>query len=268
MQISGYSPFVTLQEKNMQFYITTIGHVKQQKVVHRPAGIEDWLILYTVKGRGTCFIDGNEWDLYNGSLLFLPPGTAHEYSVKGAEWETLYITFNGKGMNGFLDFGARVCTNISNTIHFGDRFNRISQYKENPRMYKEQSVELYSLLVSLNESMSNPTDKHKKRIHKLTAAMHELAENPNNDLSPILEQMGVTEEHFCRIFKQYTGYRPIEYANIVRIQKAKILLRNTDQSISAIAREIGFCNHSYFTAVFKKIMKKTPMEYRMDTLQL
>lgn len=264
MQISGYSPFLTLQEKNMQFYIPTIGHVKCQKIIHRPAGIEDWLILYTLKGNGTCFVEGKEYDLGEDSLLFIPPGTAHEYSIKGEVWETLYITFNGRGMNGFLDFSARVCTNISDIIHFVDRFNKISEYKKNPRMYKEQSVELYSLLISLNEIMNNPTEKNKKRIHKLTSAMHRLSENSDNDLSPILEEMGMTEEHFCRIFKQYTGYRPIEYANMVRVQKAKVLLRNTDKSIKEIACETGFCNHSYFTAVFKKIINKTPTEYRMD----
>ena len=46
--------------------------------------------------------------------------------------------------------------------------------------------------------------------------------------------------HFCRIFKEYTGYRPFEYINLVKIQKAKELLKNSDLGISDIAKTVGY----------------------------
>ena len=58
MKISEYLSFATLIEKNLPFYIATIGNPKYQPPVHRPLGIEDYQLLYTLGGEGCCFING------------------------------------------------------------------------------------------------------------------------------------------------------------------------------------------------------------------
>ncbi len=47
-----------------------------------------------------------------------------------------------------------------------------------------------------------------------------------------------------------------------RIDKAKILLRDTDMTICEIAHEVGYMDQGYFTRVFKKCLNKTPGSYR------
>ena len=58
-------------------------------------------------------------------------------------------------------------------------------------------------------------------------AVQNKSENNNINLSDIADEFNISKEHFCRIFKEYTGYRPFEYVNRVKIQKAKELLKNT-----------------------------------------
>lgn len=263
LKISAYDEFLTEKEKQQQFYVASIGYVENQPNVHRPLGIEDYQLLYTKTGKGKCFVNGKLHILNEDSLLFLPPSTPHEYSNAGTEkWTTMYITFNGNGTKGIHKFGPRVLKKVDSRILFTEAFDTINYYKKYPILYKKISLELYSLILDLTELLENTCLGKGIGDAKLAIAMNFLSEDYNNDLMPLLQKINMSKEHFCRIFKKYTGYRPVEYSNLVRIQKAKSLLKSTDLSISDVSSEMGFSNPSYFTSVFKKCVGMTPSEYR------
>ena len=52
------------------------------------------------------------------------------------------------------------------------------------------------------------------------------------------------------------------HINDLRVQKAKELLVKTNFSITEIAYQVGFNDSNYFTSIFKKYAKITPMKYR------
>lgn len=72
----------------------------------------------------------------------------------------------------------------------------------------------------------------------------------------------VSESYFCRIFKKNFNHCFQNYLCMYRIEKAKILLRTTKDSISEISMEIGFNSFSFFTKMFKKYTGVTPSQYR------
>jgi AraC-like DNA-binding protein len=49
----------------------------------------------------------------------------------------------------------------------------------------------------------------------------------------------------------------MEYLNHYRIERAQALLANTDDSMASISQEMGFCNQSYFGAVFRRVIGMT-----------
>jgi AraC-like DNA-binding protein len=67
---------------------------------------------------------------------------------------------------------------------------------------------------------------------------------------------------FCRYFKTHTRKTYIEFLNEIRINNACMLLQKDDASVTQVCYQVGFNNLSNFNRAFKKIMKKTPMEYR------
>ena len=74
---------------------------------------------------------------------------------------------------------------------------------------------------------------------------------------------GVSEGHFCRLFKEYTHMRPMEYVAHLRIETAKSLLINSPgMTVSSISRQVGYASPSYFSAVFRAAEGMTPAEYR------
>jgi len=73
---------------------------------------------------------------------------------------------------------------------------------------------------------------------------------------------------FCRFFRQRTGKTFRDYVNEVRVARACSNLKNTDASISEIAFHSGFGNLSNFNRQFRRIIGRTPREYRRTTLML
>lgn len=81
-------------------------------------------------------------------------------------------------------------------------------------------------------------------------------------LKGISDQVYLSPSYFSKLFKEETGMTFVEYLSFVRVQKAKGMLRLSSLPIDIIAHNTGFSNQSYFSTTFKKIVGKTPSEYR------
>jgi two-component system response regulator YesN len=72
----------------------------------------------------------------------------------------------------------------------------------------------------------------------------------------------LSQAYLCSYFKKETQYTINQYITNIRIEQAKYLLSYTNDKIYDIALKIGFCDTNYFSALFKKQVGITPLEYR------
>lgn len=79
------------------------------------------------------------------------------------------------------------------------------------------------------------------------------------DLAALLE---MSQFHFGRLFKQSIGVSPYQYLLQQRIERAKQLLKQTDDSIVDIALNCGFNSHSHLSKQFRQMTGITPRNYR------
>ena len=92
---------------------------------------------------------------------------------------------------------------------------------------------------------------------RIDAASHE--EWPVRRLA---EVSGVSEAHFARSFKAAFGAPPHRYLLSRRIERAKALLRDTDQPITEIAFSTGWESLGTFGRVFRDITGENPSDMR------
>lgn len=84
-------------------------------------------------------------------------------------------------------------------------------------------------------------------------------------LQDLYNRANMSRPAFMRHFKDSTGISPINYLNNIRIEHAARLLRESTNTITDIAFEAGFHDSNYFSRAFKKVMKKTPREFRRNS---
>lgn len=78
----------------------------------------------------------------------------------------------------------------------------------------------------------------------------------------IASHVNTSSSHYAKIFRESMSKSPIEYLNLIRIEKAKRLLKNNDKNLTDIAFDCGFSSSSYFSHCFFESVKLTPSEYR------
>ncbi|MEA5463813.1 AraC family transcriptional regulator [Leptothoe sp. PORK10 BA2] len=81
-------------------------------------------------------------------------------------------------------------------------------------------------------------------------------------LSDLAGLLGMSPFHFGRMFKQSIGISPHQYVIQQRIERAKHLLKDSDQAIIDIALDCGFTSHSHLSKQFRKVMGMTPRNFR------
>jgi len=86
--------------------------------------------------------------------------------------------------------------------------------------------------------------------------------------SAMLSQMfGHEEAYFCRKFKKHTGLTVMQYIQILRMEKARKLLVETELSVQDIAVACGFSDAAYFNKRFKALYRITPTKMRQRSQQ-
>ncbi len=84
-------------------------------------------------------------------------------------------------------------------------------------------------------------------------------------LEEVAAHVGVSKSYLSRIFPEYAGKHFCSYLQQLRIERAKELLRFTDDHIYEIASKVGFWNSRYFGKVFRDMVGMTPADYRRSS---
>lgn len=133
--------------------------------------------------------------------------------------------------------------------------NRFSNWEE-AFLYLEEIVN-----VIFNLSNNTQSDKNQKII---SVIKNYVADHLSEDLTltTISDYVNYNSSYVSRLFKQTTGLSLSDYISNCRLNKAKELLDNTNDTIQVIAQKVGFDSSQYFSMVFRKLTGISPRDYR------
>ena len=128
--------------------------------------------------------------------------------------------------------------------------NRETIFKDIPKKYASKKIEdvKASLLVESLKSIMK-----EKQFHR----------NSNVKLNDIAKELHISSHQLSQLLNDNLGKSFAQFINEYRINDAKKLLQENNQfTLEAIGFEAGFSSKSTFYATFKKVVGRTPSEYK------
>lgn len=89
--------------------------------------------------------------------------------------------------------------------------------------------------------------------------------DPMLSVDSIADEFSKSSSYVSRFFKEQMGYSLTEYIHRVRLDRAKQLLADTDDTIAQIGEIVGYNSPHNFSRVFKRYEQVTPTQYRTST---
>ena len=81
-------------------------------------------------------------------------------------------------------------------------------------------------------------------------------------MTAIAESIDLSTTRLSLSFKERMGMTPSDYLTLLRCERARDLLENTDQTIREISTLVGYYDAGSFIRRFKQVTGETPLQYR------
>ncbi len=138
--------------------------------------------------------------------------------------------------------------------------------------------ERYNSMVTLLVTFGQQLNRHVEKLALISegsepaavAKAREFIDSALADplpLSLVARHAGLSESHFCRVFKESTGLTLTDYVNRRRIEWAKKELLKPEVRISEIAFQIGYQSLSQFNRSFARFTGSSPTHFRREQLE-
>ncbi len=237
-------------------------------------------LLFVNAGEGTYLINGINYPIFPGDFLLTNQGDLHEVqSATHREIGTICFGIGDLALRG-LPPGCLTLAEDGFVRPVGGKYEQIynlcqllyEQMKLGTSQGKAIAHHLFLALLPL--ALSFPADERKERQTESMVMANRVGQYiAVHYAEPLtLEQIGealkVSPYHMAHVFKEVTGFSPIQYAIRRRMGEAQNLLISTDFSAAQIAVMVGYDSASHFNSIFKRVVGLPPVRYRQWYLEM
>ncbi len=261
-------------------HITDIGYYPHATYHYRERSvpIDQCVLIYCVKGSGRYKVNGKQYEVHANQYFILPSMIPHAYASNNDDpWTIYWIHFRGD-LARYYEEGAEhpvtVSINISSRIAdrnniFEDIFLTLSDgYTIENLRYATSLLHFYlgSLrYLPLYRKYHKKTERDTGEVQTVVnAAVRYMKENIEKavSLDDLAQYTGYSVSHFSTLFKSSTGHSPLNYFNLLKIEKACELLDTTDMKVNQISYKVGIDDSCYFSRLFTKTVGISPKKYK------
>ena len=252
------------------------GHFEENPgyVVDRPVGCHDWLLIYTVSGKGIFHFESETLETKAHDAVLIAPGTSHRYEVSPTEncWELLWAHFLPPSQWRTWLTWPKIAPGWM-SVHLQSeaarasllvRFQEVVQLAAGYRPHREP-LALNSLEAVLMTCHEQVVLQHGQGFDpRIGRVLDFICRHLDRSLpvEELARQCNLSESRFAHLFRQQMEMTPAQFVERQRIERASEMLEHTGYPISEIARQVGFENAFYFSRRFKKATGQSPRDYR------
>lgn len=257
----------TLLPTDVGYFPTASGHWRE-----RPVGAEQSIFIYCVRGRGWCELSGTRHGVGPEDMLLIPARWAHAYGADSGEpWTIHWFHAVGTAVPAYgAELGltpARPITHVPGEVSLLALFEEVLDavehgYTPTQLLYASQTLaHLLGRMIWLrNQSPRGVPDVGQQVAQSIEFMKQHLSRSLR--VSQLAVLAGISAARYSELFRERTGYSPIDYFIRLRMHRACQLLDTTGLSVKEIAAHLGYNDPFYFSRLFKQVNEVAPSEYR------
>ncbi|MDQ8208180.1 AraC family transcriptional regulator [Coraliomargarita sp. SDUM461003] len=138
---------------------------------------------------------------------------------------------------------------------------RLSSYRDSFAEQQLQTLTLSMLGLLWRESIQSVQTDAAWLIYRQLDRIH-AGQDMFRSVDELAAEVNLSRIHYGRCFRQLTNESPNRYLIVKRVERACVLLEQTDWAVDAVAQSIGYNDIYFFSRQFRKVMACTPTQYR------
>ena len=223
---------------------------------------------YITEGECELIIEGRKLHPKKGELYLIPEGCIHSYRlIPGHHLKKHWFHF--KADIGQTPLFTYIKTEPFIKVEDPEKIESLFQIINQPEDDLSSALKIKSAMIELvryfmDQNSRMEFNSCKGELYELTEVIKYMEEHMQQDLT--LDQLATVAHlhpnYLVRKFKTYFGYPPVKYMNMIRLNKAKEMLRSTQLPVMEVARAVGFHDISYFSNQFKRQFGLSPNAYK------
>lgn len=254
-----------------------------------PGEIHDfWELIYMTKGYAYLLIEDKGYKISEGELFFFNKNQNHilwsDDTVSPCFLTISFdMTFHDCSFYEFKRFRVderaaklfKILLDERIKAYEGDIYNNIGPLIEKTGNISAQLMKLHLTELILNLYLKNKS-QNKKNLSSFSKTATVKSENmiiskckkyieKNLEEKLYLENISgnipVSPSYLNRLFRKHENLSVIEYSNLMKMNKAKDLIKGSMMTITLISEKLGFSSLHYFSRLFKKTFGISPREY-------
>lgn len=259
-------------------YVTDIGFYPKARFHFRKRarGAEQNILIYCYEGKGEVIIRNKEYKLEADEFIIIPAKTPHAYTADEKDpWSIYWVHFKGLVSDTIVS-GMERKSGLKGVIRFKEKsielFNDIYAqlergYRTDNLMYANMCLWHFFTTFLFNEKYNTSGKLSNKDPVDLVIDFLRNHIDSVLSLEDMAAEVTLSPSHFSYLFKNKTGFSPIEYFNHLKIQQACQYLLFTDLRVKEISYKLGIEDPYYFSRMFTKVMGMSPNSYREKRMQ-
>ncbi|GJM63193.1 AraC family transcriptional regulator [Persicobacter diffluens] len=255
-------------------YLTDMGYYPRADYhfCQRDQGAPEYVLIYCNKGLGWVEFDGKHLPMAKNDFCILPPEKAHAYGAKSENpWSVFWVHFSGPQAKNWFELYHK--EGFLQNTHFERKEHRNAMFEEiyatlemgdswENLVYINQIFRNYlSSFIWVNHFRGTKNAIKQDIVHQAITIMKDRL-GQNLSLEDIAQHVNFSVPYFSKLFRNRTGFAPVDYYIRLRMQQACDLLSFSDKNIKQIGAEVGYEDPYYFSRIFKKTIGQSPSTYR------
>lgn len=264
-QSTCFSFIPSTQAQELYFYPTWCGHYYcNHNYFMRRDTYPPLLVVFIREGTFLFEYRGSEFSAHKGDVVLLDCTEPHYYAAQDG-LEFLYMHFNGSNSHEIcqliLSQQGPLIQGENNVLIGHLLYDMVNFYSQNgiETMF-QSSMRIYQLF----EYLLAPASQQPNHEHPVETVIHYIRSNVGKAIT--LEELACHANlsifYFAHLFKQQTGFSPMEYVTNTRLEQTKILLARTSTPIVEIAYDVGYSSSNSLINMFMKKVGISPSKYR------